>query len=85
MHSSKFKSVLSLSVRIKHPANKTKRAGSSVIQHCRKTSHSLTKENRSVIQIQKALWNKFKKLKPLFSRNKELYPAKAVAENDLAS
>ena len=38
-----------------------------MIQHCRKTLHSQTKENRLVIQIQKALW---RKLEPLFSRNK---------------
>ena len=45
-----------------------KQAGPSVIQHCRKTLHSRTKENRLVIQIQKALW---RKLEPLFSRNKK--------------
>ena len=39
-----------------------------MIQHCRKTLPSRTKENRLVIQIQKALW---RKLEPLFSRNKK--------------
>ena len=39
-----------------------------MIQRCRKTLHSRTKENRLVIQIQKALW---RKLEPLFSRNKK--------------
>ena len=39
-----------------------------VIQHWRKTLHSRTRENRLVIQIQKALW---RKLEPLFSRNKK--------------
>ena len=38
-----------------------------MIQRCRKTLHSRTKENRVVIQIQKALW---RKLETLFSRNK---------------
>ena len=37
-------------------------------RHCRKTLHSRTKEIRLVIQIQKALW---RKLEPLFSRNKK--------------
>ena len=41
-----------------------------------------TKGNRLVIQIQKALW---KKLEPLFSRNKKLYASKEVKENALAS
>ena len=50
-----------------------KQARPSVIQHCRKTLHSRTKENRLVIQIQKALW---KKLQPLFNRNKKLYASK---------
>ena len=50
-----------------------KQAGPSVIQHCRKTLHSRTKENHLVIQIQKALW---KKLQPLFNRNKKLYASK---------
>ena len=45
-----------------------KQAGPIVIEHCRKTLHSRTKENRLVIQIQKALW---RKLEPLFSRNKK--------------
>ena len=53
-----------------------------MIQHCRKTLHSRTKENRLVIQIQKALW---RKLEPLFSRNKTLYFSKEVKENALAS
>ena len=35
--------------------------------HCRKTLHSRTKENRLVIQIEKALW---RKVRPLFSRKK---------------
>ena len=39
-----------------------------MIQHCRKTLHSRTKENRLVIQIQKALR---RKLETLFSRNKK--------------
>ena len=43
--------------------------------------HRLTK-NRLVIQIQKALW---RKLEPLFSRNKMLYASKTeVTENALA-
>ena len=58
------------------------RAGPSVIQHCRKTLHSRTKENRLITQIQKALW---RKLEPLFSRNKKLYASKEVKENTLAS
>ena len=53
-----------------------------MIQHCRKTLHSRTKENHLVSQIQKALW---RKLKPLFSRNKKLYASKEVKENALAS
>ena len=53
-----------------------------MIQHYRKTLHSRTKENRLVIQIQKALW---RKLEPLFSRNKKLYASKGVKENALAS
>ena len=52
-----------------------------MIQHCRKTLHSRTKENR-LDQIQKALW---RKLEPLFSRNKKLYASKEVKENALAS
>ena len=43
-----------------------------MIQHCRKALHSRTKENRLVIQIQKALWRK-------------LEPLKEVKENALAS
>ena len=50
-----------------------KQAGPSVIQHCRKTLQARTKENRLVIQIQKALW---KKLQPIFNRNKKLYASK---------
>ena len=41
-----------------------------------------TNKNRFVIQIQKALW---RKLEPLFSRNKMLYASKTeVTENALA-
>ena len=44
--------------------------------------HSRTNKNRLVIQIQKALW---RKLRPLFSRNKMLYASKTeVTENALA-
>ena len=53
-----------------------------MIWYCRKRLHSWTKENRLVIQIQKALW---RKLEPLFSRNKKLYASKEVKENALAS
>ena len=53
-----------------------------MIQHCRKTLHSRTKENRLVIQIQKALW---RKLEPLFSGNKNFHVSKEVKENVLAS
>ena len=43
--------------------------------------HSRTNKNRLVIQIQKALW---RKLEPLFSRNKMLYTSKTeVTENTL--
>ena len=52
------------------------------IQHCKKTLHSWTKENRFVIQIQKTFW---RKLEPLFNRNKKLYASKEVKENALAS
>ena len=52
-----------------------------MIQHCRKTLPSRTKENGLVIQIQKALW---RKLEPLFSRNKKLHASKEVKENALA-
>ena len=59
-------------------------AGPSVIQHCKKQHfylHSRTNKNRLVIQIQKALW---RKLEPLFSRNKMLYASKTkVIENAL--
>ena len=53
-----------------------------MIQHCRKTLHSRTKGNRLVIQFQKALW---RKLQPLFNRNKKLYASKEVEENALSS
>ena len=44
--------------------------------------HSRNNKNRLVIQIQKALW---RKLEPLFSRNKMLYASKTeVTENALA-
>ena len=44
--------------------------------------HSRTNKNRLVIQIQKALW---RKLEPLFSRNKMIYASKTeVTENGLA-
>ena len=33
-----------------------------MIQHCRKTSHSRTRENRLVIQIYKALWRKLERM-----------------------
>ena len=46
-----------------------------MIQHCRKTLHSRTKENRLVSQIQKAFW---RKVRPLLSRNKKLYDSKEV-------
>ena len=48
----------------------------------KKTLHSRTKENLLVIQIQKALW---RKVRPLFSRNKKLYAPKEVKENTVAS
>ena len=45
-------------------------------------SHLRSNKNRLVIQIQKALW---RKLEPLFSRNKMLYASKTeVAENAIA-
>ena len=53
-----------------------------MIQHCRKTLHSRTKENRLVIQIQKALW---RKLEPFFSRNKKALRFKRGQKNALAS
>ena len=53
-----------------------------MIQHCRKTLHSRTKGNRLVIQFQKALW---RKLQPLFNRDKKLYASKEVEENALSS
>ena len=40
------------------------------------------KKNRFVIQIQKTFW---RKLEPLFNRNKKLYASKEVKENALAS
>ena len=52
------------------------------IQHCRKTLHSWTKENRFVIQIQKTFW---RKLEPLFNRNNKLHASKEVKENAVAS
>ena len=43
-------------------------------KYFRKPSHLRTKINLLIIiQIQEALWSKFKNLKPLFSRNQELY------------
>ena len=53
-----------------------------MIQHCRKTLHSSTKENPLVSQIQKALW---RKLKPLLRCNKKPYASKEVKENALSS
>ena len=53
-----------------------------MIQHCRKTLHSRTKENHSGSQIQKALW---RKSKPLFSHNKKLYASKEVKGNAVPS
>ena len=52
-----------------------------MIQQSKKTLPSRTKENRLVIQIQTALW---RKLEPLFSRNKKLHASKEVKENALA-
>ena len=52
-----------------------------MIQRCRITLYSRTKENRLVIQIQKALW---RKLKPLFSHNKKVYATKELKKNALA-
>ena len=44
--------------------------------------HSRTNKNRLVIKIQEALW---RKLEPLFSRNKMLYASKTeVTQNALA-
>ena len=40
------------------------------------------KENRLVIQIQKALW---RKIRPVFNRHKKLYASKEVKENALTS
>ena len=50
-----------------------------MIQHCRKTSHSGTKENRLVIQIQKALWKSFiyEELKDIFENNKQGFDGKS--------
>ena len=53
-----------------------------MIQHCRKTLHSRTKENGLVIQIQKALWGK---ARPLFRRNKRLGASKEVKGDARAS
>ena len=41
-----------------------------------------SKENRVVIHIQKALW---RRLEPLFNRNKKLYASREVKEIALAS
>ena len=41
-----------------------------------------SKENRVVIHIQKALW---RRLEPLFNRNKKLYASREVKETALAS
>ena len=41
--------------------------------------HSRTNKNRLVIQIQKALW---RKLEPLYSRNKMLYASKTEVTED---
>ena len=71
----------SLSVIIfKHPAKITNEL--CIAEHCRKTLHSRTKENGLVSQIQKALW---RKVRPLFSRNKKLYASIEVKKNALAS
>ena len=43
------------------------------------------RESLSVIQIKEGLWRKLNDLKPLFSRNEELYVSKEVKENALAS
>ena len=43
------------------------------------------RKSLSVIQIKKGLWRKLNNLKPLFSRNEELYVSKEVKENALAS
>ena len=53
-----------------------------MIQRCRMTLYSRTKENRLVVQIEKTISRKFK---PLFSRNKKVYASKEVKENALAS
>ena len=45
----------------------------SMAKHCRKSSHSRTKENLWVIQIQKALRSKLENLKPFYGCNKEFY------------
>ena len=53
-----------------------------MIQHCRKTLQSRTKENRLVIQIQKHFgenWN------PYSAVIEKLYASKEVKENVLAS
>ena len=43
------------------------------------------RKSLSVIQIKKGLWRKLNNLKPLLSRNEELYVSKEVKENALAS
>ena len=56
------------------------------MRHCRKTSHSRTKENRLVIQIPRHFGeNERTLIKALFIRNKELDASKEVEENALAS
>ena len=39
----------------------------------------------SVVQIKEGLWRKINNLKPLFSRNEELYVSKEFKENGVAS
>ena len=53
-----------------------------MIQHCRKTLQSRTKENRLVIQIQKRFGEKWN---PYSAVIKKLYVSKEVKENTLAS
>ena len=43
------------------------------------------RKSLSVIQIKEGLWRKLNNLKPLFSRNEELYVSKEVKENALSS
>ena len=70
---------------IQHPAKKPhelRPAWNNIAKTTTFCLHSRTNKNRLVIQIQKALW---RKLKPLFSRNKMLYASKTeVTENALA-